>query len=134
MKCIFFSQGCFHTMHPQSTAIYYRVLFIAVILAVTHWVCKTTKVLKIPLSRDIVLKSLNGIDRECSEEESEKPSAGLLKNFAHLVNYSKSWKTWLLSKTNTAAPEYWLSSQWPRRLRHKSSPYVSICSPYVMFN
>lgn len=60
-------------MHPQSTAIYYRVLFITVILAVTHWVCKTTKVLKVPLSRDIVLKSLNGIDRECSEEESEKP-------------------------------------------------------------
>ena len=72
-------------MHPQSTAIYYRVLFIAVILAVTHWVCKTTKVLKVPLSRDIVLKSLNGIDRECSEEGSEQPSAGSFKYFAHLV-------------------------------------------------
>lgn len=134
MKCIFFLQGCFHTMHPQSTAIYYRVLFITVILAVTHGVCKTTKVLKVLLSRDIVFKSLNGIDRECSEEGSEQPSAGLFKYFAHLVNYSIVKKTWLLSKTNIAAPEYWLCSQWPRRLRHKSFPYVSICSPYVMFH
>lgn len=84
-------------MHPQSTAIYYRVLFITVILAVTHWVCKTTKVLKVLLSRDIVFKSLNGIDRECSEEGSEQPCKDY-SNILHLVNYSIVKKTWLLSK------------------------------------